>query len=184
MINRFNHVAFRCNDAAQTVDFYTNAVGLPFVHAITNDMVLSVKMYCPHLHIFFGLDDGSAIAFFEVPTVPPAVPDTNTPSWVQHISFDVSSDEVLLEGKRRLEAFGVPVLGPVDHGFAHSIYFFDPSGHRLEFTHWLEKEDSDRARHRAEAASILRGWVERKARGFSQSKAPSAPLRPFEAEQG
>src|ERR1700728_4472017 len=137
MINRFNHVAFRCNDAAQTVDFYTKAVGLPLVHAITSDIVPSVNMYCPHLHIFFGLPDGSSLAFFEVPTAPPAIPDTNTPLWVQHVSFDVSSDEDLEIGKRRLEDYGVEVLGPVDHGFAHSIYFFDPNNHRLEFTYWL-----------------------------------------------
>lgn len=169
MINRFNHVAFRCKDAAETVDFYTKALGLPFVHAISNDVVPSVQTYCPHLHIFFGLDDGSSIAFFEVPTAPPAIPDTNTPSWVQHISFDVSTEEALEVGKKRLETYGVDVLGPVDHGFAHSIYFFDPNGHRLEFTHWLENEESDRERYRAEAWPQLTKWLGRKAKGFPVS---------------
>jgi glyoxylase I family protein len=171
MINRFNHVAFRCRDASETVNFYTKALGLPLVHAITNDVVPSVKMYCPHLHIFFGLQDGSSIAFFEVPGVPPPVPDPNTPSWVQHVSFDVPDEASLLDGKRRLEAYGVDVLGPVDHGFAHSIYFFDPSGHRLELTHWLENEESDHERYKAEAAPILQQWIERKARGLGREEA-------------
>jgi catechol 2,3-dioxygenase-like lactoylglutathione lyase family enzyme len=168
MISRFNHVAFRCKDAAETVEFYTKALGLPFVHAITNDIVPSVKMFCPHVHIFFGLKDGSAIAFFEVPTAPPAIPDTNTPSWVQHVSFDVPDRAALEEGKNRLEACGVNVLGPVDHGFAHSIYFFDPNGHRLELTHWLENEPSDHERYRAEAWPVLKDWQERKTKGFDR----------------
>jgi len=64
------------------------------------------------------------------------------------------------------------VLGPVDHGFARSIYFFDPNGHRLEFTHWLENEDSDRARYQAQARPLLNEWIERKAKGFPKH-APS-----------
>jgi glyoxylase I family protein len=98
--------------------------------------------------------------------MPPAIPDANTPSWVQHIAFDVSTDEALEAGKNRLIHHGVEVLGPVDHGFAHSIYFFDPNGHRLEFTHWLENEESDRARYRSEAGPLLQEWIERKAKGF------------------
>ena len=31
-----------------------------------------------------------------------------------------------------LEKNGVDVLGVTDHGMFHSIYFFDPSGHRVE----------------------------------------------------
>ena len=166
MLRRFNHVAFRCNDAQETVDFYTKALGLPFAHAVTNDVVPSVKMYCPHLHLFFGLDDGSYIAFFEVPTAGPAIKDPNTPGWVQHITFDVADNASLLEGKRRLEAFGVEVLGPVDHEFAHSIYFFDPNGHRLELCHWLENEDSDKLRYAQSAPLLLKQWMERKAKGF------------------
>ena len=168
MLRRFNHVAFRCRDARETVDFYTKAMGLPFAHAVTNDVVPSVKMWCPHLHIFFELEDGSYMAFFEVPTQPEAIKDTNTPDWVQHISFDVASNEALLSGKARLEAYGVDVLGPVDHGFAHSIYFFDPNGLRLEMTHWLENAPEDKVRYRREAEPLLEQWEARKAQGFRE----------------
>ncbi len=33
-----------------------------------------------------------------------------------------------------LEAAGIDVLGPTDHGIIKSIYLFDPNGHRLELT--------------------------------------------------
>ena len=58
--------------------------------------------------------------------------DGNTPDWVQHIAFKVKDRAELMAYKAHLEAHGVEVLGPTDHGAFHSIYFFDPSGHRLE----------------------------------------------------
>jgi catechol-2,3-dioxygenase len=38
----------------------------------------------------------------------------------------------LLAFKEHLENNGVEVLGVTDHGIFHSIYFFDPNGHRIE----------------------------------------------------
>ena len=38
------------------------------------------------------------------------------------------------EWKARLQAAGLEVIGPIDHKFIHSIYFFDPNGVRLELT--------------------------------------------------
>jgi catechol-2,3-dioxygenase len=53
---------------------------------------------------------------------------------VQHAAFSVASEAALSAMKAHLEASGVDVLGPVDHGFVRSIYFFDPNGLRLELT--------------------------------------------------
>lgn len=58
--------------------------------------------------------------------------DPNTPSWVQHIAFKVRDRAELLEYRAHLEKEGVEVLGVTDHGAFQSIYFFDPSGHRIE----------------------------------------------------
>jgi len=40
-----------------------------------------------------------------------------------------------LAAKEKLEANGVEVIGPTDHTFVQSIYFFDPNGHRLELAY-------------------------------------------------
>jgi lactoylglutathione lyase len=56
----------------------------------------------------------------------------NTPEWTQHLALKVQSVEEMLETKAKLEADGIHVLGPTDHTIFKSIYFFDPSGHRLE----------------------------------------------------
>jgi lactoylglutathione lyase len=58
--------------------------------------------------------------------------DHNTPAWVQHLALECDSVDTLVATKQRLEAAGIEVLGPTDHTIFKSIYFFDPSGHRVE----------------------------------------------------
>src|SRR4051812_17538659 len=109
---QFNHLAFRCRDAAETTAFYEQVLGLPLAYAVTADTVGSTGEHDPHIHIFFALPDGSYMAFFELLDRPPAQKDPNTPAWVQHIAFTVDGMEALLERKAHLEAQGVQVLGP------------------------------------------------------------------------
>ena len=40
----------------------------------------------------------------------------------------------LLAAKAALEGEGIEVVGPLNHDFVESIYFFDPNGIRMEFT--------------------------------------------------
>ena len=70
MLSNFHHVAFRCRNAAETTQFYTEVLGLKYSHAVLNEVVPSTGAKDPHLHIFFELDDGSSIAFFDVPKSP------------------------------------------------------------------------------------------------------------------
>jgi catechol 2,3-dioxygenase-like lactoylglutathione lyase family enzyme len=159
LIKKLNHAAFRCKDAAQTVKFYTEVLGLKFSHALGNDYVPSTRQYSPHIHIFFEMEDGSSIAFFECPKDPGNVKDLASPDWIQHFAFEVESVDTLMEGKRRLESKGVEVLGPVDHGFLRSIYFFDPSGHRLELTAWT-CDKAEYANFEKNAPQVLALWNE------------------------
>ena len=135
LCKKLHHAAYRCKDAAETVRFYTEVLGLKFSHAMGEDHVPSTGQYSPHVHIFFEMEDGSSIAFFEVPRDPGDIRDLACPDWIQHFAFEVESPQVLLQAKRELEARGLKVVGPTNHDdFILSIYFFDPSGHRLELT--------------------------------------------------
>ncbi|QWE06177.1 VOC family protein [Polynucleobacter sp. JS-JIR-5-A7] len=135
LCKRLHHAAYRCLDAKETVQFYTEILGLKFSHAMGEDHVPSTGLYSPHIHIFFQMEDGSCIAFFECPKDPGSIKDKESPDWIQHFAFKVESLEVLLQAKKDLEKKGVEVLGPTNHDdFISSIYFFDPSGHRLELT--------------------------------------------------
>jgi len=130
MFNKLHHAAYRCNDARETTEFYRDVLGLKFSHALTNDYVPSIKIYAPHIHIFFEMKDGSSIAFFEVP-MNGALANHDR---CQHIALEVDDYDTLVANKAKLEAKGLKVVGPTDHHFCHSIYFFDPNGHRLEMT--------------------------------------------------
>jgi glyoxylase I family protein len=135
LCKKLHHAAYRCKDARETVDFYTNVLGLKFSHAMGEDYVPSTGELSPHVHIFFGMEDGSKIAFFEVPRDPGNIKDPESPDWIQHFAFEVESAAVLHQAKKELEAKGIKVVGPTNHDdFIESIYFFDPSGHRLELT--------------------------------------------------
>jgi len=131
-IEQIHHVAYRCKDAQQTVDWYGKNLGMDFLLAIAEDRVPSTHEPDPYMHIFLDAGAGNVLAFFELPTQPEMGRDPNTPAWVQHIAFKVKDRETLIAFKQKLEANGVPVLGVTDHSIFHSIYFFDPSGHRVE----------------------------------------------------
>jgi len=131
-LDRIHHVAYRCNNAKETVEWYVKHMSMDFVLAIAEDLVPSTKAPDPYMHVFLDAGQGNVLAFFELPTAPPMGRDTNTPDWVQHIAFKVDSVETLEQAKARLEAAGIPVVGVTDHAIFKSIYFFDPNGHRLE----------------------------------------------------
>jgi glyoxylase I family protein len=158
LCKKLHHAAFRCKDARETVEFYTSVLGLKFAHAMGEDHVPSTGRYSPHIHIFFEMEDGSSIAFFEVPKDPGNVKDLESPDWIQHFAFEVDSVETLLQARQDLEARGVKVVGPTNHDdFILSIYFFDPSGHRLELTTRTAAPERA-ADFEAEAPKVLAAW--------------------------
>ena len=133
-IQQIHHVAYRCNDAKETVEFYTKHLNMDFILAIAEDKVPSTKEPDPYMHIFLDAGMGNILAFFEIPNSPAMGFDANTPRWVQHIAFQVEDEDTLLAAKAELKSNGISVIGPTDHGIIKSIYFFDPNGHRLELT--------------------------------------------------
>jgi len=131
-IRGLHHVAYRCKDAAETVKFYTELLDLDYSIAASENVVPSTRENSPYMHIFFRMNDGSYVAFFELPESPAMGRDVNTPEWVQHLALRVDDMATLERYRKKLIDAGLDVLGPVDHKICQSIYFFDPNGHRLE----------------------------------------------------
>ena len=131
-MNGLHHFAYRCRDAEETRHFYEDILGLPLFHYIRADNVPSTGEYCPYVHIFFRMTDGSCLAFFDLGDNVAAESSPNTPQWVNHIALRVDTVEQLEAMKTRLQAHGIDVLGVTDHRVFKSIYFFDPNGIRLE----------------------------------------------------
>ncbi len=146
-IQKIHHVAYRCKDAKETVEWYVKHLGMKFVLAIAENEVPSTKAPDPYMHIFLDAGNGNVLAFFELPTKAPMIApsDANTPSWTQHLAIKVDSLDTMMKAKARLEADGIEVIGPTDHTIFKSIYFFDPSGHRLELAVKTATPEMDKA---------------------------------------
>ena len=131
-LKRIHHVAYRCNDAKETVEWYERVLGMTYMTAFAEDKVPSTGEDDPYMHVFLDCGGGNVLAFFELPNQPAMGRDPNTPAWVQHLAFEVEDEAALLAAKAHVEAQGIDVLGPTFHGVFRSIYFFDPNGHRVE----------------------------------------------------
>ena len=105
--------------------------------------------------------------------------DPNTPSWVQHIAFQREGPRRRCSSTRRTsEANGVEVLGVTDHGVFHSIYFFDPNGHRVELA--CPDPDEDGACSRKLDAvkwDMLEEWSQDQARAEARGLPARAGVR-------
>ncbi len=160
-IEKIHHVAYRCKDARETIDFYNKVMDMDLVLAIAEDLVPSTKAPDPYMHIFLDAGMGNILAFFELPTQPKMGRDPNTPEWVQHIAFQVADEAALMEAKTQIESHGIDVLGPTHHGIFKSIYFFDPNGHRLELAANID-QPGDMERLHEVAPLMIEEWSKTK----------------------
>ena len=121
-----HHVTMVSADAQRTLDFYRDVLGLGMVKRTVN--FDDPGSY----HLYFGDplgSPGTLLTFFEWPRAPRG-------GWgvggVHHVAMGVATEDGLLRWKRRLTDLGVPVSGPFDRRWFHSIYFSDPDGQILE----------------------------------------------------
>ena len=63
-IEQIHHVAYRCKDAKETVEFYQHYLNMDFLVAIAEDRVPSTKEPDPYMHVFLDAGRGNIMAFF------------------------------------------------------------------------------------------------------------------------
>jgi catechol 2,3-dioxygenase-like lactoylglutathione lyase family enzyme len=155
-----NHAAWVTHDVAATHDFYTRIMGMEIASTVIDDKVPSTGDSFPYFHIFFKMKDGSTLAFFEAPGLPPPAKSTH-PAYdiFTHIALEVSSPEDVRTWHAWLKQNDIDIVGPTDHGIIYSIYFHDPNGVRLEITTPLDKEWNN---HAVTAQEDFRLWIETK----------------------
>ncbi len=151
-----SHVAYVTRDTAATADFYTRLMGMELVNAVLDDAIPSTGEPIPYFHSFFRMGDGSTVAFFEAPELPPLeAPPHPAYDTFQHLALQVESPAAVDGWQAWLEGNGVEVLGPVNHKIIYSIYFHDPNGIRLEITAPTSPLWNDNPAH---AATQLGDW--------------------------
>jgi len=177
-----NHLAYVTHDVEATVDFYTRVLGMPMVSTVIGSKVPSTGDDFPYFHVFFRLDDGSTLAFFEAPGLPPANPKGH-PAYdiFDHLAFEADTPDDIHAWAAWLRQNGIEITGPTDHGIILSIYFRDPVNDiRLEITcplvdDWNAREDA--------AARDLQDWVEVKNAAQEQGQDVAEALLKFIAKR-
>jgi catechol 2,3-dioxygenase-like lactoylglutathione lyase family enzyme len=132
-VDGVDHLAFVTWRPRATYEFYTRALGMPLVHAITATGWVT-EDYPDFVHFFFDMGKGNRIAFFYYFGLPEEAPPSDLMHRSRHVAFHVDTEEELLGWRARLKAHGVRVTTPLAHELIESIYFDDPNGIQLEIT--------------------------------------------------
>jgi len=159
--SRLHHTAYVSTDLERTRAFYEDVIGLPLLAAWceSDELFGAVRTYC---HLFFGLADGGALAFFKFANAEdqelfgPRMPETP----FHHIALKVDAD-VQAGIEHRLQAAGYepPRMFVLEHGYCRSLYATDPDGMIVEFTVDHPEVEKINAARRATAHADLRRWL-------------------------
>ncbi|MBV9824528.1 MAG: VOC family protein [Alphaproteobacteria bacterium] len=158
---RLHHNAYVVKDQEANRHFLEDVLGIPLVatwceKTYRADLGRDVE-FC---HTFFGLEDGSALAFFQFADAEMyALTQAEGPRVDSHYHIALKvGDATYDELKRRLHAAG-ETFRETDHGYCSSIYTRSPDGLILEFTRDPPSlAEIDKLR-RADAHSELARWL-------------------------
>lgn len=160
-VHNMHHTAFRCRDAEQTRWFYEDVLGFKLAAAMVFDEEPGRSVKREYMHLFFQTTDGNFIAFFDVPDDSDEKMFIARHGFDQHIAFEVDSMEQLKAWRRHINKMGRPCFGPIDHGFVHSIYMYDPNGVQVELTVKDANYESILSEDSAKAHDVLKDWTAR-----------------------
>jgi len=158
-IRGLHHAAYRCRDSEETRKFYQDFLGLPLVNAFEITETKSGRN-THTLHSFYGMEDGSCVAFFEALDLPFEFKDQI--DYDLHIALEVPPGDLKVWFEKGKDS-GVDTRGISDHGFIDSIYFRDPNGYVIELTAKRDNHDEAMDPARNGARAKLDTWQKAKA---------------------
>ncbi|PZN34722.1 MAG: VOC family protein [Proteobacteria bacterium] len=159
--SRLHHTAYVVTDLERTRKFYEDIIGLPLLATwCESDMLFGAeRTYC---HVFFGLADGGALAFFQFARAQdqelfgPKMPHTP----FHHIALKVEQDvQAGIEQRLRAAGYAEPDMYVLEHGYCRSLYVVDPDGMIVEFTLDHPEVEKINAARRADAHAELARWL-------------------------
>ena len=156
---RLHHTAYVTKDQEATRQFYEDVLGFPLIAtwSETDELFGAERVYC---HTFFGLQDGSALAFFQFANKEDQdlFDPELLPSPFRHIALKVDADGQA-ELQRRLDDAGIEGTFVLEHGYCRSLYAEDPNGMLVEFTVDTEGVESINQDRAADAHETLKRWL-------------------------
>lgn len=159
LANRLHHTAYVVKDLEATRHFYEDILGLPLVATWCEQEALfgSQRTYC---HCFFGLRDGSALAFFQFADKSdqaefgPAL----LSSPFRHVALHVDA-VAQTELEKHIADAGLEKTYILEHGYCRSVYVVDPDGMIVEFAVDADHVDQINALRASDAHSELKRWL-------------------------
>jgi len=159
--SRLHHTAYVTHDLEATRKFYEDVIGLPLVATWceVDQLFGAERVYC---HLFFGLGDGGALAFFKFANQEdealfgPKMPA----SPFHHIALNVDAETQNAIEKRLVAAgYQEPKSFVLEHGYCRSLYVTDPNGMILEFTRDNPEVKKINATRLKSAHADLKRWM-------------------------
>jgi glyoxylase I family protein len=159
--SRLHHTAYVSKNLEATRHFYEDLIGLPLLATWceSDELFGKERTYC---HCFFGLADGSALAFFQFADADdqkqfgPKMPE----SPFHHVALNVTADvQAGIEKRIREAGYKEPQMYVLEHGYCRSLYVADPDGMICEFTVDHPDVEKINATRRKDAHAELKRWL-------------------------
>jgi glyoxylase I family protein len=159
--SRLHHTAYVSRDLEATRKFYEDIIGLPLLAtwSESDELFGAVRTYC---HVFFGLADGGALAFFQfekpedAEQFGPRMPFTP----FHHIALKVDErTQADIEERLKKAGYKEPQCFVLEHGYCRSVYATDPNGMIVEFTRDHPDVEKINAERRKDAHATLKSWL-------------------------
>ena len=136
-VNGIHHIAIMASDIKKHVEFFSDVLGCRLAAIFDMHGVKGAYHAFMHLndHCYFSIVQMDQVADLEVEigkTHAGTGLGVSAPGTMQHLAFNVDSDEELLAIRDRIRSRGVNVIGPIEHGICASIYFAGPDQLTLE----------------------------------------------------
>jgi catechol 2,3-dioxygenase-like lactoylglutathione lyase family enzyme len=135
--NGIHHIAIMAADIRAHIAFFSDVLGCRLA------AIFDMHGVPGGVHAFLHMEDHSYFSVVQLPGVgdiPIALGVTHAgtgagpsaPGTMQHLAFRVGNHADLLAMRDRIRSRGINVIGPLDHGMCHSIYFAGPDQLTLE----------------------------------------------------
>lgn len=158
---RLHHNAYVVKDLERTRQFYEDVMGMPLQATWCEkaDLFGKERTYC---HCFFGLEDESALAFFQFadPQDQAQFGPELALSGFRHIALKVEKahQDALLK-KLKETQYDENRYYILDHGYCYSLYVIDPDDLIVEFTVDHPNVEQINADVKPKAHSELKRWL-------------------------
>ncbi len=156
--NGIHHIAIMAGDIKKHIEFFSDVLGCKL------SAIFDMHGVPGGIHAFLHMEDHSYFSIVQLPGVddiPIEIGATHAgtgagksaPGTLQHLAFRVDTHAELLNIRDRIRSRGINVLGPMDHGMCHSIYFGGPDQMTLEVAtssvavdpkHWIDPDAAAR----------------------------------------